>query len=118
MRLNGLGAPVEITLVPVKKEETSSSKIEDRPRKKIFRLQHLRTYKTVCKKTKCEKLQETRKQNGKTSESSNPKLRGKTFGKTHEMETVGTLPTICDQRDNSTTGGNNTNHTEAKKLRN
>ena len=87
MRLNGLGAPEEITLVPLKKEETSTTKIEDKDQeKKYFDCSNCGHYKTVCKKTKCEKLQETRKQNGKTSESSNPKLGGKTVSKTYQME--------------------------------
>ena len=106
MRLNGLGAPDEVTLVPLNKIE-NQSKPEAKPAEKntqntkngyCFYCNKFGHFKAECRKMRRNKLLQTRKYNG-PNKSAGTTLKCDTCDKPHNRKIVGMepmLPTIRD----------------------
>ena len=114
MRLNGLGAPDEVTLVPLNKVEPAPPKTEpkqvDNTTQKTkkgycFYCNIFGPYKAECRKMKRDKWQQTGKNNGQTNHSAGRLLTCDTCGKPHKTEdyVVGMEPTLPTIRDLSVT---------------
>ena len=95
MRLNGLGAPDEVNLVPLNKAEpappnTESKKADNTTQntKKgyCFYCNKFGHYKAECRKMKRDKWMQTKKNNAQTSSSSGKPLKCDTCGKPHKTE--------------------------------
>ena len=95
MRLNGLGAPDEVNLVPLNKAEpappnTESKKADNTTQntKKgyCFYCNKFGHYKAECRKMKRDKWIQTKKNNAQTSSSSGKPLKCDTCGKPHKIE--------------------------------
>ena len=88
MRFNGLGAPDDVTLVPLNHIETtpaSTTKLEPK-RGCCFYCNKYGQYKAHCRKPKRDKWRETRKQNGQTNTHRPPKPKCETCRKHHKTE--------------------------------
>ena len=95
MRLNGLGAQDEVTLVPLNKIEPAQTKPETKQvgnttqnTKKVYcsycnKFGH---YKAECRKLKCDKWQQTQKNIGQTNYSAGKPPKCDTCGKPHKTE--------------------------------
>ena len=95
MRLNGLGAPDEVTLVPLNKAEPAPAKTEpkqvDNTTQNVkkgycFYCNKFGHYKAECRKMKRDKWMQTRKNNGQTNSSVGKSLKCETCGKPHKTE--------------------------------
>ena len=95
MRLNGLGAPDEVTLVPLKKNKTGANEIRDKTSRKhdaehqkgyCFYYNKFGHYKAECRKLKRDKWMQTRKNNGQTNYSASKPAKCDTCGKPHKTE--------------------------------
>ena len=96
MRLNGLGAPDEVTLVPLNRIEPAQRKIETKPIESssentqngfAFIATNLAISELIVeKKRKKNKRQQTRKNNGETSNSVGNTLNSDTCGKPHKTK--------------------------------
>ena len=95
MRLNGLGAPDEVTLVPLNKVEPAPTKTE--PKQVDSTTQNVKKgycfycnkfghYKAECRKMKRDKWMQIRKNNGQTNSSAGKSLKCDTCGKPHKTE--------------------------------
>ena len=93
MRLNGLGAPDEVTLVPPNKIELDQTKPETKQVKNTtqntkkgycFYCNKFGHYKAECRKLKRDKWQQTRKNNGQTNYSAGKPPKCDTCGKPHK----------------------------------
>ena len=92
MRVNGLGAPDEVTLVPLNKIEPVQTKLETKQvehttqnTKKGY-CNKFGHYKAECRKLKRDKRMQTRKNNGKTNYSAGKLPKSDTRGKPHKTE--------------------------------
>ena len=95
MRLNGLGAPDEVTLVPLNKIEPAQTKTEPKPTETTaqttkkgycFYCNKFGHYKAECRKMKRDKWMQTRKNNGPINHSAGKPPKCDTCGKTHKTE--------------------------------
>ena len=95
MRLNGLGAPDEVTLVPLNKIEPAQTKTEPKPvettaqtTKKgyCFYCNKFGHHKAECRKMKRDKWMQTRRNNGPTNHSAGKPPKCDTCGKPHKTE--------------------------------
>ena len=95
MRLNGLGAPDEVTLVPLNKIEPAQTKTEPKSvettaqtTKKgyCFYCNKFGHHKAECRKMKRDKWMQTRRNNGPTNHSAGKPPRCDTCGKPHKTE--------------------------------
>ena len=95
MRLNGLGAPDEVTLVPLNKAEPAPTKTEakqvDSTTQNVkkgycFYCNKFGHYKAECRKMKRDKWMQIRKNNGQTNSSAGKSLKCDTCGKPHKTE--------------------------------
>ena len=95
MRLNGLGAPDEVNLVPLNKVEpvppNTESKQADNTTQNTkkgycFYCNKFGHYKAECRKLKRDKWMQTKRNNGQTSSSSGKPLKCDTCGKPHKTE--------------------------------
>ena len=95
MRLNGLGAPDEVTLVPLNKVEPTPPTTETKPNETItqntrkgycFYCNKFGHFKAECRKLKRDKWQQTRRNNGPASRTTANPLKCDTCGKTHKTE--------------------------------
>ena len=95
MRLNGLGTPDEVTLVPLNKIESAPTKTDTKPvetttqnTKKgyCFYCNKFGHFKVDCRKLKRDKWQQTRKTNGQIKYSAGKTLKCDTCGKPHKTE--------------------------------
>ena len=103
MRLNGLGAPDEVTLVPLNKIEPAQTKTEPKPAENTaqttkkgycFYCNKFGHYEAECRKMKRDKWMQTRRNNGPSNHSAGKPPKCDTCGKPHKTEekTVGTEP--------------------------
>ena len=99
MRLNGLGAPDEVNLVPLSKIETAQTKSKTKPAENTTKNTTQNTkkgycfysnkfghFKAECRKLRREKWQQTRKNNGHTRKNAGSSLECDTCGKPHKTE--------------------------------
>ena len=88
MRLNGLGTPDEITLVPLNNVAPTSNTPHNKENKRglCFHCSRYGHYKAQCRKLKRDKWQETRKQNGSNNNTRPPRPQCVTCGKPHKTE--------------------------------
>ena len=95
MRLNGLGAPDEVTLVPLNKIEPAPSKTETKPTETTtqntrkgycFYCNKFGHFKAECRKLKRDKWQQTRRNNGPANRTTDKPLKCDTCGKPHKTE--------------------------------
>ena len=95
MRLNGLGTPDEVTLVPLNKIESAPTKTDTKPvetttqnTKKgyCFYCNKFGHFKAECRKLKRDRWQQIRNTNGQTKYSAGKKLKCDTCGKPHKTE--------------------------------
>ena len=95
MRLNGLGAPDEVTLVPLNKVEPTPPTTETKPNETTtqntkkgycFYCNKFGHFKAECRKLKRDKWQQTRRNNGPASRTTANPLKCDTCGKTHKTE--------------------------------
>ena len=95
MRLNGLGAPDEVTLVPLNKVEPAPAKTESKQvdsttqnvkKGYCFHCNKFGHYKAECRKMKRDKWMQTRKNNGQTNTSAGKPFKCETCGKPHKTE--------------------------------
>ena len=95
MRLNGLGAPDEVTLVPLNKIETTQTKPEQKPTENktqntkkgyCFYCNKFGHFKAECRKLKRDKWIQTRKNNGSNNSSAGKSVKCDTCGKPHKTE--------------------------------
>ena len=95
MRLNGLGAPDEVNLVPLNKVEPAPSNTESKQvdnttqnTKKgyCFYCNKFGHYKAECRKMKKDKWMQTKRNNGQINSSSGKPLKCDTCGKPHKTE--------------------------------
>ena len=95
IRFNGLGAPDEITLVPLNKIKPVQTKPETKQVENTtqntkkgycFYCNKIGHYKAKCRKLKRDKWQQTRKNNGQTNYSAGKLLKCDTCGKSHKTE--------------------------------
>ena len=95
MRLNGLGAPDEVTLVPLNKVEPTPPTTETKPNETTtqntrkgycFYCNKFGHFKAECRKLKRDKWQQTRRNNGPASRTIANPLKCDTCGKTHKTE--------------------------------
>ena len=112
MRLNGLGAPDEVTLVPLNKVEPAPAKTESKQvdsttqnAKKgyCFYCNKFGHYKAECRKMKRDKWMQTRKNNGQTNTSAGKPLNAKHAANPTKRKIVGTEPTLPTIHDLSVT---------------
>ena len=89
MRLNGLGAPDDTTLVPLNNVVPMSNTPHNKENSRgfCFYCSRYGHYKAQCRKLKRDKWQETRKQNGPINNTRPPRPQCATCGKSHK--TVG-----------------------------
>ena len=94
MRLNGLGAPDEVTLVPFNEIEPAQMKTETKPiettsqntkKRHCFHCSKFGHFKAECRKMESDKWQPTRK-NGQTNKSAGKRLKCRTCGKPNKTE--------------------------------
>ena len=95
MRLNGLGAPDEVTLVPLNKIEPTQTKTEPKPAETTaqttkkgycFYCKKFGHYKAECRKMKRDKWMQTRRNNGPSNHSAGKPPKCDTCGKPHKTE--------------------------------
>ena len=95
MRLNGLGAPDEVTLVPLNKIEPAQTKTEPKPAETTaqttkkgycFYCNKFGHHKAECRKMKRDKWMQTRRNNGPTNHSAGKPPKCDTCGKPHKTE--------------------------------
>ena len=95
MRLNGLGAPDEVNLVPLNKVEPAPPNTESKQADNTtqntkkgycFYCNKFGHYKAECRKMKRDKWMQTKRNNGQTSSSSGEPLKCDTCGKPHKTE--------------------------------
>ena len=88
MRLNCLGAPDDITLVPLSNflPTSNTPKNKENRRGFCFYCSRYGHYKAQCRKLKRDKWQETRKQNGPINSVRPPRPKCATCGKQHSTE--------------------------------
>ena len=95
MRLNGLGAPDEVTLVPLIKVETAPPKTESKQvdnttqnvkKGYCFYCNKFGHYKAECRKMKRDKWMQTKRNNGQASSTAGKSLKCDTCGKPHKTE--------------------------------
>ena len=95
MRLNGLGAPDEVNLVPLNTIEQAPIKTETKPVENTtqhpkkgycFYCNKFGHYKAECRKLKRDKWQQTRKNNGHNNNTTGKTLKCETCGKPHKTE--------------------------------
>ena len=95
MRLNGLGAPDEVTLVPLNKVEpvppNTESKQADNTTQNAkkgycFYCNKFGHYKAECRKMKRDKWMQTKRNNGQTKSNTGKPLKCDTCGKPHKTE--------------------------------
>ena len=95
MRLNGLGAPDEVTLVPLNKIESTQTKQETKQAENTtqntkkgycFYCNKFGHFKAECRKLRRDKWQQTRKNNGQTKNNASSTLKCDTCGKPHKTE--------------------------------
>ena len=95
MRPNGLGAPDEVTLVPLNKVEPAPQKTEPKQVDNTtqntkmgycFYCNKFGHYKAECRKMKMDNWQQTRKNNGQTNHSAGKLLKSDTCGKPYKTE--------------------------------
>ena len=95
MRLNGLGAPDEVTLVPLNKIEPAQAKTEPKPAENTaqttkkgycFYCNKFGHYKAECRKMKRDKWMQTRRNNGPSNHSAGKPPKCDTCGKPHKTE--------------------------------
>ena len=95
MRLNGLGTPDEVTLVPLNKIESPPTKTDTKPvetttqnTKKgyCFYCNKIGHFKAECRKLKRDRWQQIRNTNGQTKYSASKTLKCDTCGKPHKTE--------------------------------
>ena len=95
MRLNGFGAPDEVTLVPLNKIEPAQTKPETKQVENTtqntkkgycFYWNKFGHYKAECRKLKRDKWLQTRKNNGQTNYSAGKPPKCDTCGKPHKTE--------------------------------
>ena len=95
MRLNGLGTPDEVTLVPLNKVEPAPAKTESKQADSAtqnvrkgycFYCNKFGHYKAECRKMKRDKWMQTRKNNGQTNTSAGKQFKCETCGKPHKTE--------------------------------
>ena len=95
MRLNGLGTPDEVTLVPLNKIESAPTKTDTKPvetttqnTKKgyCFYCNKFGHFKAECRKLKRDRWQQIRNTNGQTKYSAGKTLKCDTCGKPHKTE--------------------------------
>ena len=95
MRFNGLGAPDEVTLVPLNKVEPAPTKTESKQvdsttqnvkKGYCFYCNKFGHYKAECRKMKRDKWMQIRKNNGQTNSSAGKSLKCDTCGKPHKTE--------------------------------
>ena len=94
MRLNGLGAPDDVTLVPLNHiETTSASTTEDEPKRGFcFYCNKYGLYKAHCRKLERDKWQETRRQNGQINTNRPLKPKCETCGNAIKQGIAGMVP--------------------------
>ena len=88
MKLNGLGAPDDVTLVPLNHIETTTTpttKSEPKPGFSFY-CNKYGHYKAQCRKLKRDNWQETKRQNGQFNPNRPPKPKCDTCGKPHKTE--------------------------------
>ena len=95
MRLNGLGAPDEVTLVPLKKNRTCPNKTRgktsrehdtEHQKRYCFYCNKIGHFKAECQKLRRDKWQQTRKNNGQSKNNAGTTLKCDTCGKPHKTE--------------------------------
>ena len=95
MRLNGLGAPDEVNLVPLNTIEQAPIKTETKPVENTtqhpkkgycFYFNKFGHYKAECRKLKRDKWQQTRKNHGHNNNTTGKTLKCETCGKPHKTE--------------------------------
>ena len=95
MRLNGLGAPDEVTLVPLNKVEPAPPNTESKQADNTtqntkkgycFYCNKFGHYKVECRKMKRDKWMQTKRNNGQTNSSSGKPRKCDTCGKPHKTE--------------------------------
>ena len=95
MRLNGLGAPDEVNLVPLNKVEPAPPNTESKQADNTtqntkkgycFYCNKFGHYKAECRKMKRDKLMQTKRNNGQTNNSAGKPLKCDTCGKPHKTE--------------------------------
>ena len=99
MRLNGLGAPDDVTLVPLNKIEPTQTQTEAKPTQNFtqhttqntkkgycFYCNKFGQFKAECRKMRKDKWQQTRKHNDQTKNSTGTTLKCDTCGKPHKTE--------------------------------
>ena len=95
LRLNGLGAPDEVTLVPLNKIEPAQPKTEPKPAETTaqttkkgycFYCNKLGHYKAECRKMKRNKWMQTRKNSGTSNHNAGKPPKSDTCGKLHKTE--------------------------------
>ena len=95
MHLKGLGAPDEVTLVPLNKIEPAQTKTEPKPAKNTaqttkkgycFYCNNLGHYNAECRKMKRDKWMQTRRNNGPSNHSAGKPPKCDTCGKPHKTE--------------------------------
>ena len=95
MRLNGLGTPDDVTLVPLKKVEQAPTKTEPKQAENTtqntkkgycFYCNKFGHFKAECRKMRRDKWQQTRKHNGHTRNTTGITSKCDTCGKPHKTE--------------------------------
>ena len=95
MRLNGLGAPDEVTLVPLNKIEPAQTKTEPKPAETTaqttkkgycFYCNKFGHYKAECRKMRRDEWMQTRRNNGPSNHSAGKPPKSDTCGKPHKTE--------------------------------
>ena len=95
MRLNGLGEPDDVTLVPLNKIEPAQTKTEPKPAETTaqttkkgycFYCNKFGHHKAECRKMKRDKWMQTRRNNGPTNHSAGKPPKCDTCGKPHKTE--------------------------------
>ena len=116
MRLKGFGAPYRVTLVPLNKLEPAQTKTETKPAengtqntKKIycFYCNKVGHFKAECTKTKKDKWQQTRKNNGQPNNNAGSTLKCDTCANHTKQKIFGMDPTLPTIHDRSVTANRN-----------